>query len=72
MGINQNRLTDRPNKNRIDSLQALRAIVFLGIFFVHARFVVNWASLGVSTFFVFSELYIKISMVFIAKKIKTR
>ena len=39
---------------RIDSLQALRALAFLGIFFLHSQFFVSWAQLGVSVFFVMS------------------
>ena len=43
--------SDRP---KLDSLQALRAWAFLGIFFLHAGFFIDWAELGVSTFFVMS------------------
>lgn len=39
---------------RIDSLQALRALAFLGIFFEHAHFCICWPTLGVSIFFVMS------------------
>lgn len=39
---------------RIDSLQALRAIAFLGIFLNHAGLKLNWSELGVSVFFVLS------------------
>ena len=39
---------------RIDSLQALRVLAFLGIFFLHAQFFVSWAQLGVSVFLVMS------------------
>ena len=41
-------------KKRIDSLQALRAFAFLGIFFIHSDFFIQWSSLGVSVFFVLS------------------
>lgn len=41
-------------RQRIDSLQALRAWAFLGIFFYHAMFFVSWPSLGVCIFFVMS------------------
>lgn len=41
-------------KDKIDSLQALRAIAFLGIFFIHSSFFVEWGTLGVSVFFVMS------------------
>ncbi len=41
-------------KGRIDSLQALRALAFLGIFFQHSNFYISWAALGVSVFFVMS------------------
>lgn len=37
-----------------DSLQALRALAFTGIFLLHASAGVEWAALGVSTFFVLS------------------
>ena len=39
---------------RIDSLQALRALAFLGIFFLHSHFFISWATLGVSVFYVLS------------------
>lgn len=39
---------------KIDSLQALRTIAFLGVFFVHADFCVEWGVLGVTVFFVMS------------------
>lgn len=41
-------------KARIESLQALRAWAFLGIFFSHAGFFISWSGLGVSVFFVMS------------------
>ena len=41
-------------KERIASLQALRALAFLGIFFAHSGFFISWSSLGVSIFFVLS------------------
>lgn len=41
-------------KARIESLQALRAWAFLGIFFSHAGFFISWSSLGVSVFCVMS------------------
>ena len=48
-------LTDRQtDRHRIDSLQALRAFAFLGIFFSHADFFVSWPGLGVSVFYVMS------------------
>lgn len=40
--------------NRIMSLQALRAIGFIGIFLCHVDFPYHWAAIGVSTFFVLS------------------
>ena len=40
---------------RIDSLQALRAMAFWGIFLTHAQFIFDWAGLGVSIFFVMSS-----------------
>ena len=65
------------------SLQALRGLAFLGIFFVHTRAPVSWATLGVSTFFVLSGclLYyrngkqglpcsLKTNMLFARKKMK--
>lgn len=39
---------------KIVSLQALRAIAFIGIFLVHARSPIAWSALGVSIFFVMS------------------
>ncbi|WP_026519135.1 acyltransferase family protein [Butyrivibrio sp. FCS006] len=41
-------------RQRIDSLQALRALAFLGIFFSHADFFISWPKLGVSIFYVMS------------------
>lgn len=41
-------------KHRIESMQALRALAFLGIFFSHAGFFVAWPAFGVSIFFVMS------------------
>lgn len=41
-------------RQKIDSLQALRAFAFLGIFFRHAHFYIKWPGLGVSLFFVMS------------------
>ena len=41
-------------KKRIESLQALRAFSFLGIFLSHAGSPVSWPALGVSVFFVLS------------------
>ena len=41
-------------KQKLNSLQALRAIAFLGIFLIHAGAAVNWGKLGVSLFFVLS------------------
>lgn len=38
----------------IESLQALRALAFLGIFFSHTHFFIEWSALGVSIFFVLS------------------
>lgn len=40
--------------SRIESLQALRALAFFGIFFAHCEFFFNWAHLGVSVFYVMS------------------
>lgn len=42
------------DNQRLESLQALRALAFLGIFFVHAQFFVQWSALGVSVFYVMS------------------
>ena len=42
------------DRQKIDSLQALRAWAFLGIFFSHANFFIKWPTLGVSVFFVLS------------------
>lgn len=39
---------------KIDSLQALRALAFFGIFFSHASFFIAWSALGVSVFYVMS------------------
>ena len=39
---------------KISSLQALRGLAFLGIFFIHTKAPVSWATIGVSTFFVLS------------------
>lgn len=39
---------------KILSLQALRGLAFLGIFFIHTKAPVYWASMGVSTFFTLS------------------
>ncbi len=44
---------------RIDSLQALRAMAFLGIFLTHAQFIFDWAGLGVSIFFVMSSFLLE-------------
>ncbi|WP_022767904.1 acyltransferase family protein [Butyrivibrio sp. NC2007] len=51
MNCTQQRVTER---QRIDSLQALRAWAFLGIFFSHANFFISWPRLGVSVFYVMS------------------
>ena len=42
------------DRERIKSLQALRAMAFLGIFFAHANFFISWSALGVSVFYVLS------------------
>ena len=39
---------------KIESLQALRALAFLGIFLLHVGCGVEWATLGVACFFVLS------------------
>ncbi len=39
---------------RIDSLQAVRALAFIGIFLVHAKIAWGWSRLGVSIFFCMS------------------
>lgn len=39
---------------RIESLETLRGIAFLGIFLLHVGFPIQWATLGVSIFFVLS------------------
>lgn len=41
-------------KSRFSSLQALRALAFIGIFLYHAGSPIFWSSLGVSVFFVMS------------------
>lgn len=40
--------------SKIMSLQALRALAFLGIFLSHTNCFIQWPWLGVSTFFVLS------------------
>lgn len=45
---------DLQKGQKIDSLQALRALAFLGIFLEHAKFPYNWPAFGVSIFFVMS------------------
>ncbi|MBR6282629.1 MAG: acyltransferase, partial [Lachnospiraceae bacterium] len=40
--------------NRIESLQGLRALAFIGIFFSHVNAPIQWSALGVSVFFVLS------------------
>ena len=47
-------LSRNNESNKSASLQALRALAFLGIFFSHANFFINWSGLGVSIFFVLS------------------
>lgn len=42
------------NGNRVEPLQALRGIAFLGIFLAHAGCTVSWSHFGVSIFFVLS------------------
>ena len=67
---------------KIESIQALRALAFLGIFLSHARAPVSWAQLGVSVFFVLSgclmtcnyydkemEISIKKNSIFAIKKL---
>ncbi len=46
--------SSKSDRQKLDSLQALRAWAFLGIFFLHAGFFIDWAELGVATFFVMS------------------
>lgn len=46
--------SDLRGRKRNEGLQALRALAFLGIFFIHSGFVVSWGQLGVSVFFVLS------------------
>lgn len=41
-------------REKLDSLQALRALAFLGIFFQHATFFISWSAMGVSVFYVMS------------------
>lgn len=45
---------DNKNDGKIESLQALRGIAFLGIFLLHVGATVSWAAFGVSIFFVMS------------------
>lgn len=40
--------------NKIESLETLRGIAFSGIFLLHIGFPIQWATLGVSIFFVLS------------------
>ena len=47
-------LTSPKKESRISSLQALRAWAFLGVFLSHAGSKINWATLGVSVFFMLS------------------
>lgn len=42
------------NHNKLNSLQALRGIAFIGIFLLHAGSSINWSNLSVSIFFVLS------------------
>ncbi|MBO6282552.1 MAG: acyltransferase [Pseudobutyrivibrio sp.] len=42
------------SNSKINSLQALRAIAFIGIFLAHARITYSWPKLGVSIFFCMS------------------
>lgn len=44
----------KSSNSKIISLQALRAIAFLGIFLSHTNCFIQWPWLGVSTFFVLS------------------
>lgn len=37
-------------KDKIASLQVLRALAFIGIFLSHAGYYVKWSALGVSVF----------------------
>ena len=46
-------MDNQVESEKILSLQALRGLAFLGIFFVHTRAPVSWATLGVSTFLSF-------------------
>lgn len=41
-------------EKKIESLTSLRGIAFIGIFFLHANFYFQWATIGVSIFFVLS------------------
>ena len=42
------------SNSKINSLQALRAIAFIGIFLAHAGITYSWPKLGVSIFFCMS------------------
>lgn len=42
------------HNNKIESLDALRGIAFLGIFFLHSGFYIQWSQLAVSIFFALS------------------
>ena len=44
----------KESNGKIESLQALRAIAFIGIFLCHAEATYNWPALGVSVFYVLS------------------
>ena len=48
------RLNSSGERSHIFSLQALRALAFLGIFLNHSGYYISWPALGVSVFFVMS------------------
>ncbi len=54
-GFANNKMEENMNKSeKIESLQALRAVAFLGIFLLHSKVPWGWAKFGVSVFFVLS------------------
>lgn len=54
-------VTNNGRINKIDAIDALKGIAFLGIFLLHVKATIEWAALGVCIFFVLSGflLYIR-------------